>query len=180
MPWFNDISPGRVSHADAAPQHVRAIIGLIRILTERNPGGRVIVMNYYQGAVAQFAADTWANGFTPENRDLYNHEISASCDQGSLSQITQVTCINTNDAFQGMGSSYVIGLISREELSKNLVAPLGDVQQGWLDQYFATNPGGTLQGDGIHLSTVGKRALSAFLVRIVQSLPDLPMPNSTS
>jgi hypothetical protein len=180
MPWFNDISPGRVAQADAAPQHVRAIIGLIRILTERNPGGRVIVMNYYQGAVAQFAADTWANGFTPENRDLYNHEIGASCDLGSLSQITQVTCINTDDAFQGMGSSYVIGLISREELSKNLVAPLNDIQQEWLDQYFATNPGGTLQGDGIHLSTVGKKALSAFLVRITQNLPDLAMPNSTS
>src|SRR5262249_13951110 len=148
--------------------------GLVRILTERNPGGRILVMNYYQGAVAEFAADTWANGFTPENRDLYNHEIGASCNAGTLSQITQVTCIKTDDAFQGMGSGYVISTITRDELNQNLVAPLSDIQQGWLDQYFATNPGGTLQGDGIHLSTPGKKALSAFLVGIVRSLPDLP------
>jgi lysophospholipase L1-like esterase len=177
MPWYNDITPSKaIAQADAAPNHVRALIEFIRTLVDRNPGGRIILLNYYQGAVAPFASETWAGGFTPENRDLYNHEIQASCGVGSISRIMQVTCRNTDDAFQGMGTSYVIGMISQDELKKNLVAPLSDLQQGWLDDYFASNPDGLLQGDGIHLSTVGKEALAVFIVNMTQELPDLPMP----
>ena len=178
MPWYNDITPGNIPQTDAAPQHVRAIINLVTGLTEINPQGRILVMNYFQGNVAPFAANTWARGFTPDNRDLYNHEIKLSCDLGSLSKMPQVSCWNTDDAFQGMGTSYVIGLIGRSELMSNMVAPLNDVQQGWLDDYFSQNPGGLLQGDGIHLSTTGKIALANYLIQVVQKLGDGPIPTA--
>ncbi|MEP7285364.1 MAG: hypothetical protein ABI947_06320 [Chloroflexota bacterium] len=178
MPWYNDITPDRIPQADAAPQHVRAIITLAHGLADANPMGRIIVLNYYEGAVAAFASETWASGFTPENRDLYNKEIKLSCDIGSLSKISQVTCLNTDDAFQGMGDSYVIGPISHDDLTKNLISPLNEVQQGWLDAYFAINPDGLLTGDGIHLSLAGKVALGNYFVQIVRSLPDLPPPTA--
>jgi hypothetical protein len=174
MPWYNDITPGRMPQADAAPQHVRALISLINTLITRNPSGRIILLNYFVGAVAPFASATWAGGFTPENRDLYNQQIELSCRVGSLSQLIQVSCYNTDDAFAGMGSSYVIGLISQKELASVLVAPLSDVQQGWLNDYFAGHPDGELQGDGIHLNSTGKAALANYLVKDMQSLPDLP------
>src|SRR5258708_28587039 len=173
MPWNTDITPGAEAQSNAAPEHVRAIIGLVRTLVDRNPDGRIIVMNYYQGAVAQFAAVTWAQGFTPENRDLYNREIKLSCDIGSLSKIKQVACYNTDDAFQGMGTTYVINQIGHDELIHNLVAPLSPLQQGWLNDCFSTNPGGLLTGDGIHLNSAGKTALSNYLIQVTQGLPDL-------
>ncbi len=179
MPWYNDITPGNEPQANAAPEHVRAIIGLVQTLTSLNPQGWIIVMNYFQGNVAPFAANTWASGFTPDNRDLYNHQIQLSCDLGTLSKTPQVTCRNTDDAFVGMGTSYVISTIGRNELMNNLVAPLNDVQQGWVNDYFAQNPNGLLQGDGIHLSSSGKTALADYLIKVVKQLGDGPIPNAT-
>lgn len=177
MPWYNDITP-TIDQADAAPQHVRAIIGLVRTLVAENPAGRILILNYFQGNVAPFAAETWAQGFTEVNRELYNTQIQLSCDQGSLKNIPQVSCYNTDDAFAGMGSSYVIGTIGHDELMRNLVQPLSDLQQGWIDEYFAQYPNGQLQGDGIHLNSSGKIALANFIIKIIQSLPDLPSAGS--
>jgi lysophospholipase L1-like esterase len=175
MPWFNDITPDdSVSQSDAAPQHVRALIALAKELATRNPKGRIFIMNYYDGAIAPFAAGTWARGFTAQNRALYNHEIELSCGFGSLSQIPQVKCLNSNDAFQGLGDSYVIGLNPALEVLNALVYPLNDVQQSWIDEFMAENPQGLLQGDGIHLSDGGKQALSAYVVQAMQSLPPEP------
>jgi hypothetical protein len=151
---------------------------LVRTLVAENPAGRIIVLNYFEGAVAPFAAETWAQGFTEENRQLYNHEIENSCENGSLKHIEQVSCYKTDDAFEGMGSSYVIGMASQDEIVKNLVQPLSDLQQGWFDEYFASKPNGLLQGDGIHLNSVGKTALANFIIKITQSLPDLPTRES--
>ncbi len=166
MPWLNDISPG-IAQDIAAPRHVRALIGLVQDLVTDNPEARVIVLDYFHGAVAPFAANTWASGFTPEDVDLYNHEIGLSCNYGTLAEIPQVSCVNIDDAFVGMGDNYVIGLISHEDLTASLIAPLHPVQQAWLDQYYAVNPDGLLQGDGVHLSIAGKKALATFLVKLL-------------
>ncbi len=168
MPWLNDISPGLPASV-AAPQHVRALIGLVRQLAAGTPQARIVVLNYFHGAVASFAAQTWASGFTPENVDLYNHEIGLSCTMGSLSQIPQVACANIDEAFEGFAdNSYVITWISHQGLTDALVAPLNPIQQAWLDQYFAVHPDGLLQGDGVHLSVEGKSALADFLVSVMQ------------
>lgn len=168
MPWLNDISPGLPASV-AAPQHVRALIGLVRQLAAGTPQARIVVLNYFRGAVAPFAQQTWASGFVPENVELYNREIGLSCTVGSLSQIPQVACANVDEAFEGFSdNSYVIQWISHQGLNDALIAPLNPMQEALLDQYFAVHPDGLLQGDGVHLSVEGKTALAAFLVRVMQ------------
>jgi hypothetical protein len=121
-------------------------------------------LNYFYGAVAPFAQNTWASGLTPENVDTYNYEIGLSCNYGSLADMPQVACVNTGEAFAGMDEDYVIGSISRQELHDTLIAPLNAIYVAWLDQYYAVHPDGLLQGDGVHLSKAGKMALAAFLI----------------
>ncbi len=166
MPWLNDISPGLPAE-EAAPKHVHALVGLMQQLAADNPAGKIVVLDYFHGNVAPFAAQTWASGFTPEDVDIYNHEIGLSCNMGTLGAMSQVSCVNIDDAFEGMGTSYVIEWISHQDLSAQLIAPLHPVQQAWLDNYYAVNPGGLLQGDGVHLSIEGKKRLAAFLITMM-------------
>jgi hypothetical protein len=166
MPWLNDISPVEPAE-EAAPIHVRALIGLIQQLAADNPAGKIIVLDYFHGAVAPFALQTWASGFTPENVEIYNHEIGLSCNLGTLGAMSQVSCVNIDDAFEGMGTGYVIEWISHTDLSAQLIAPLNPIQQAWLDNYYAVNPEGLLQGDGVHLSIEGKKRLAEFLITMM-------------
>ncbi len=165
MPWINDISPG-ISASIAAPRHVRALIKLAQQLVAGNPEGRVVILNYFYGAVAPFARETWASGLTMDNVDAYNNEIGLSCNFGSLAAMPQVACVNTGEAFAGMDENYVIGMIARQELRDTLIAPLSEIYTAWLEQYYAVHPDGLLQGDGVHLSVAGKKALAAFLVEM--------------
>jgi hypothetical protein len=166
MPWLNDISPDLPPDV-AAPRHVRALISLVQQLIADNPGGKVVVLDYFHGAVAPFAAQTWASGFTPESVEIYNHEIGQSCNLGTLNLLSQISCVNIDDAFEGMGDGYVIGMISHQELSASLIAPLNPIQAAWLDQYYAVSPDGLLQGDGVHLSIPGKMRLAEFLIMML-------------
>jgi hypothetical protein len=167
MPWINDISP-KIAHSVAAPRHARALIGLVRQLQEINPQGRVIVLDYFYGAVAPFAEETWASGMKPEYVELFNREIGLSCNAGTLSGMSHISCVNIEDAFDGMGTNYVIKSINRQELFDTLIAPLNATQQAWLDQFFAVYPDGALVGDGVHLSAAGKTALASFLVNMLR------------
>lgn len=168
MPWLNDISPG-VPTSIAAPRHTRALIALAQLLATGTPGSRIVILNYFHGATALFAQNTWAFGFTADNVDAYNREIGLSCTLGSLSQISQVACVNIDEAFERIeGTRYVIEQISQQGLKDTLIAPLHPVQQAWLDAYFAVHPDGQLQGDGVHLSAEGKTALSEFLIQMIR------------
>jgi hypothetical protein len=165
MPWINDISPG-IATSVAAPRHVRALIRLAQQLAADNPEGRIVILNYFYGAVAPFARETWASGLTMDNVDAYNHEIGLSCNYGSLAAMPQVACVSTSEAFESMNENYVIGMISRQDLYDTLIAPLSEIYTAWLEQYYAVHPDGKLQGDGVHLSVAGKKALAAFLVEM--------------
>ena len=172
MPWLNDISPEIPAEA-AAPRHAEALEALARRIIQRNPFGRILIFDYFHGATSQYALETWASGFTPENVAIYNAAIAESCRVGALSQMPQVTCHSANLAFEGMGITHVISLTTREELMEDLVTPLRSSDMNWVESYFAANPGGRLLGDGVHLSKLGKVALAAHLVDLIVSLPEL-------
>lgn len=166
MPWLNDISP-EIGPEEAAVRHIEGLAALVGAVLERSPNSRIFVLNYYHGATAPYALKTWAFGFTPENVIIYNREMNALCQSGALSHFTQVRCVNTNDAFDGLGISHVIGPTSRADLFASLINPPNNLQTAWLNNFYTANPDGLLLGDGVHLSEIGKKALADFLVRLI-------------
>ena len=173
LPWINDITSDWPA-SYAAPHHVAALVRFVGELSDGNPGGRILVLNYYRPVLAPFALQTWARGFIPENIDAYNHEIELSCQYGTFSKLPQVVCVTMNDAFTEMGDDYVIAWASRDELNTDLIYPIPDDQKALLLQYYEVHPDGLVLGDGVHLSTLGKSALAAYLVSVIRSLPDMP------
>ncbi len=174
MPWLNDISP-EIPMAQAAVRHVESLAAMIGVLLRDNPYGRIILFNYYHGATAPFALRTWASGFIPENVIIYNNELEKACKYGPFAQYPQVYCAETNQAFDGMGITHVIGPTTRQDLIAGLVEPLTEKQTEWLDYYFGKYPDGLLQGDGVHLSVPGKTALAAYRVKLVETLPPVEL-----
>lgn len=156
VPWINDLTGGDPG-AQAA-----ALGTLAGQIAASNPGSKILVLNYYQGAVAPFAA-AFAGGFTPDRVAAFNGQIAAACAGGGLA-IPQVMCIDINSAFAGMGTGHLIGPMGRDDLEKQLFAPPAPDQGGLLNAYWGGNPGGLANGDGVHLSAAGKAALAAYLI----------------
>lgn len=182
MPWLNDITP-EIPPLEAAPRHVVALVTLVEEVLRTNPYARVMVLNYFYGATSPFALRTWAAGFTPDNVDLYNAEMQIVCEQGRLKSLPQVICLDTRQAFVGLGIDYVIGPTGRDMLFDSIVTPLNAESTAWVNNYFSGNPTGQLLGDGVHLSTAGKQALANYLVSMIKLLPDVTLgevhiPNS--
>ncbi|MBX3082376.1 MAG: hypothetical protein KF716_12140 [Anaerolineae bacterium] len=170
MPWMNDITP--LMPAETASQrHAKVIGDLVKTIVANNQFGRVIVLNYWEGVVSDFAHRTWAAGYTTEDIAYYNSAIQASCTGGALSQIPQVVCINSHDVFAGMGDTYVIKLTTHDELYALVAEPPANNSKILLEAYFANNPNGQILGDGVHLTPAGKRRLAEFIVQTILNLP---------
>jgi hypothetical protein len=75
-----------------------------------------------------------------------------------------------------MGSTYVVGQMTRQQLEAELISGINAEETALLDRYTAANPNGPLIGDGVHLSTAGKTVLANYLVNLMRALPDLPPP----
>jgi hypothetical protein len=166
MPWVNDITPG-IPPDIGSQRHIGSLNTLVTNIVENNPYTTVYVLNYFTPAAQQWALNTWAAGYTAQGMTLYNREIAVSCQSGVLSTLDTVVCVDINRAFEGMGTSYVIGPASRQQLLDSLYVPLNAQYQGWLDFYFGSNPNGVIVGDGIHLSTPGKIALARYMVDLM-------------
>src|SRR5581483_6037385 len=95
----------------AAPAHVSALATLVQTLVGKNPTGKILIVNYYQGAAAPFAARTFAS---------FNQQIAAACTGGALA-LPQVKCVDANAALGGMGLAAVVGPASQQDLSTLLV-----------------------------------------------------------
>ncbi len=170
MPWINDLSPDTDTES-AAQAHVAALTAMVKKLAERNPFGRILLLNYYQGAPTTFALTSFAKGFTVDHVGVFNRAIGAAC--GALGAIRQLTCIDSSAAFVSMGTSYVVGPTTQQELEAQLVSSINPEEQALLTYFFNTNPGGQVVGDGVHLNQTGKMAVAAYLVNLMRSLPDL-------
>jgi hypothetical protein len=148
LPWINDLTTSTDTTSSAA-NHVFALSNLAATLVRVNPGGRILILTYYQGAPAPFALSTFASGFTPDRVNAYNAQIGAACASGALA-LRLVSCINIGPAFAGV--PYLVGPTSRQELEASLVAPLTPEEGGLVNYFFGQNPAGLLVGDGVHLS----------------------------
>ncbi len=172
LPWINDLS-GDGDPAQAVPDHVAALVKLANSVVEKNPDGRVLILNYYFGAPTQFALTGFAKGFTPTNITQFNQAINESCQNGDLSKLKQVSCYDIGAAFASLGASYVVGPTTLQQLQTDLISEINKDEMALVNYYFGQHPDGQLVGDGVHLSTVGKTALAVYLVNIMRTLPDV-------
>jgi hypothetical protein len=165
IPWINDLSSGGDANA-AASAHIQALATLVSRTANSLPGTKVVIVNYYSGTPAPFALRTFAAGFTPPVVGLFNQKIAEACSSGPLT-LKQVQCVDANAIFAGMGTGYVIGVMSQQDLNSFLaVQPSGDAS-GMINGYFGGNPGGMITGDGVHLSNAGKARLAEYLVSLM-------------
>ena len=162
VPWINDLSSGGDPTA-AAANHVQALAGLVRNLLQSNAQSRVLLLNYYQGVAVAFAQRTFAPGYMPQIINAFNQQIASACTGGALAS-PQIRCLDSNAAFAGSGPGYLLGQVSQSQLTASLIIPPAADVQAMLNAYFGANPGGLINGDGVHLSGVGKAMLAAYLV----------------
>lgn len=172
LPWINDLSPDSPDPAASAPNHGTQLLALVQKLLSLTEYGRIIVMNYYVGNPTPFALKSFATGFKPDVITAFNQQIAAIC-AGPLSAFPQVTCLNINTPFAGMGTSYVVGPMTREQINPQLVSSINDQELAMYNSWADGHPGGLMRGDGVHLSRPGKQALASFLVTNMRNLPDL-------
>src|SRR5260221_1655651 len=172
LPWVGDLSNSN-DPVQNVPAHATQLTNFVKELIKRNPYGRVLILNYYPGAPTPFAVNSFAKGFTPAGITQFNNAIAAACSSGDLSKAKQVTCVDSNIVLGSLGSSYVIGSITRQQLEADIQAPLDKNELDWLNAYTTAKPNGLLIGDGIHLNAAGKATMANYLVQIMQSLPDL-------
>jgi lysophospholipase L1-like esterase len=171
LPWVNDLSSG-LDPAFSAADHTAKLADMARRLVANNPRGRILILNYYPGSPAPFSKNM-AYGFTPIAIQYFNEQMARSCKEGELSKIAQVSCIDSNSVFATLGTAYVVGPMSRQEVEAFNTRPLEPQEQKDLDYYVRVNPAQPLIGDGIHLSSLGKTVLAAELVDIMLTLPDI-------
>lgn len=172
LPWVNDLSSG-IDPVEAAPLHAQNLVGMAQRLIENNPDGHILFVNYYYGAPAPFTLGM-AGGFTPQAIQLFNEAMDQACRQGALSRMPQVTCVDVDGVFRELGTTYVVQGMRRDEIEAVKTAPLSPEHQNMFNYYTSLNPDGVMQGDGVHLSSLGKRALASYLADIMLRLPTLP------
>ncbi len=162
LPWVNDMSSG-LDPAYSAQEHALRLTEFAQRLLKNNPDGKIIFGNYYPGAPAEFSkAMAW--GFTPQAIELFNQSMKNACTLGELSKMPQVLCVDVNPAFTSVADKYVVGRMPRSEVDALTTRPLTGEEQNMLNYYSSANPGALLNGDGIHLSSLGKRLLAYYLV----------------
>lgn len=156
VPFINDLTGGE------AGSYAAALGNLAGQVAQRNPNGRILVVNFYYGAPAPFALN-FAGGFSNDRVAAFNAAIAAACSSGGLA-LPQVRCVDISGAL-GMGTAHLVGNMTRAEVEAALVLPPSAEHGGMLNAFWSGNPNGVLIGDGVHLSSRGKSALAAILAR---------------
>ena len=163
VPWLNDLSSGQDPSVSAA-QHIQAMSALIRALQGSAPKITILVVYYYNGGAAPFALQTFASGMTPATVAAFNQQLAGACSSGAFS--AQVKCVDANAIFADMGLNYVLGWMTKPAFDSVVTAPVTD-GANLVNAYFGANPGGSLMGDGVHLSNMGKARLAERLVAMM-------------
>lgn len=170
-PWINDLG-AEIEPRRQVALHEAVIARIVQQLVERNPNGRILLLNYYDRVKFGRQLDRDAGlGFTRESVRIYNAALAKLCTTGTLA-IRQVTCINTQAIFSKLGFTYAAGPITREE-AQRISTEKDDLEGNELAYYWRIHPNGPIYGDGVHLSEAGKAALAQYLVGLMRTLPDL-------
>jgi hypothetical protein len=170
IPWVNDLSSG-LEATVAAPAHLAALDRMVADLVGANPAGRILILSYFAGAPAPFALTGHAPGFTAENIAVFNQALAQSCAEGSLATVAQVTCVDVNPILANVGSAYVLGQINVQDFNAQRTGVIQGAEN--LDYYLSVNPAGMLNGDGVHLSILGKTLIAFEVINVINAL-DLP------
>jgi hypothetical protein len=167
-PFLPDVAAGHAKPENYAYSLQVLISGLI----ERNPGGTIFVLKFYQTNRAEFTATNSGFGLTPERINAFNDKLTTMCStDGSLGSLPQVICVDTQPVFEGMKTPYILSLTTQEDYRALFYRPTGFTPR--VEAFFRDNPDGQLIGDGIHLSLMGRIRLMQYLAEWISRLSDL-------
>jgi hypothetical protein len=167
-PFLPDVAAGQ-----ARPEnYAYALQVLINGLIDKNPGGTIFVLKFYQTNRAEFTAPNSGRGLTPERINAFNDKLTAICSpNGPLGSLPQVICVDTQPVFDGMNTPYVLSLTTQDEYRALFHRPTGFTPR--IEAFFRDNPDGLLIGDGIHLNLAGRIRLMHYLAEWISRLSDL-------
>jgi hypothetical protein len=102
-PFLPDVAAGQ-----AKPEnYAYSLQVLVNGLVDKNPGGTIFVLKFYQTDRAEFTVTNSGRGLTPERINAFNDKLTAMCSpDGSLGSLPQVVCVDTQPVFDGMDTPY--------------------------------------------------------------------------
>ena len=161
-PFIPDVAAGKATPNEYAAQLLPLIGGLI----EKNPQTQIFVLNHYQTARADFTVSNNGFGMTPERIASFQAKLTEICrPEGFLGRIPQVTCLDTQPLFDGMGTSYLLGDTTLTDFQALVFRPTGF--RPTVEAFFKDHPDSYVIGDGIHLSLAGRTRLMQRLAAII-------------
>jgi hypothetical protein len=159
LPWINDLTTP-VTLELAAKLHGMALSRLANDILAQNPNATILILGYYHGIPAPFAAVGFASGFTSAAVTAFNSQI-ATCNMGA-----NVHCLDINHALVGV--PYLAGNVSERELRDTLAIPLSEQEDKMVTAFFGMNGSALATGDGVHLSEAGKLAVAAYVAQFMR------------
>src|SRR5579859_7309579 len=169
---FNIVGPfiPDVAAAKATPQQYTAqLLPLIGGLIDKNPQAAIFLLNFYRARRADFTATNNGFGMTDDRVAAFNAQIAQFCQaNGPLGKMSQVTCLDSQSIFSGMGDDYLLQDTSNAEFKRLLFKPTGF--EPAVEQFFSDHPDENIIGDGIHLSYAGRERLMQHMAEIISRL----------
>jgi hypothetical protein len=167
-PFLPDVAAGQ-----AKPEnYAYSLQVLVNGLVDKNPGGTIFVLKFYQTDRAEFTVTNSGRGLTPERINAFNDKLTAMCSpDGSLGSLPQVVCVDTQPVFDGMDTPYILSLTTQDKYRALFYRTTGFTPR--IEAFFRDNPNGQLIGDGIHLSLAGRIRLMQYLAEWISRLSDL-------
>jgi hypothetical protein len=163
MPFIPDVASGTATPEEYVGQLHKLLLGLI----EKNNVGTIFVLDYYPANPSAFTADNIGRKLTPDRIIAFDAKIKDSCrPDGSLGFYKQVICLHTQDFFDQMDTSYVLGPTNHDQYTALFYRATGFTPD--VEAYFSATPNGQLLGDGIHLSLAGRLRLIDGLINQIK------------
>jgi hypothetical protein len=161
-----------VAAGKASPEmYTSQLPPLIGGLIQKNPHTTVFVLSHYQTARADFTATNNGFGMTVDRINAFNARLAQVCQPtGSLGRIPQVICLDTQSFFAGLGTSYLLTDIDKDQFKTLIYGPSGFRPK--VEQFFADHPDGHVIGDGIHLGLPGRIRLMHSLAQLISRMSD--------
>jgi hypothetical protein len=166
-PFYPDVAVNLSSPED----YITNLNWLLQGVTSFSPTSRILLLNFYQTDRAPFTADNAGRGLNKERIDAFNAEIEKECAPGGvIGSYEQVTCVDIRPFFDGMGTTYILGITSRQ--AYEAIVYRTSRYDYVIEGYYERKPDGVLVGDGIHLSLDGRDRLTERLAEIIFDMND--------
>ncbi len=166
-PFYPDVAVNLSSPED----YITNLNWLLQGVTSFSPTSHILLLNFYQTDRAPFTADNAGRGLNKERIDAFNAEIEKECaPDGVIGSYEQVNCVDIRPFFEGMGTTYILGITSRQ--AYEAIVYRTSRYDYVIEGYYERKPEGVLVGDGIHLSLDGRDRLTERLAEIIFDMND--------